>query len=602
MSLDPASYFLKDNIYLRSESSTFQYSDGDFYEKKMLALLRQIEDVSTQSVEIFKHLESWVLEYHFSPLRQNLLRGLALKNFENVLELGSGCGAITRQLGEQCQRVTCVEGSFQRALIGAERCRDLENVSIFCDNFQNVSAASSFDLITMIGVLEYAPLFIEGDDPVQQILQKFTRFLSDEGVLLIAIENQLGLKYFNGCSEDHVGHPFFGINDLYHNKTAVTFGHQELKQRLLRAGFARVEFLFPFPDYKLPRLLIREQALEFPKLDLGALIGQFPGRDYTGRSARHFSEHLCWPVLARNQLIPHFSNSFLIAASMDSSKSLFMEDWLLKIYNLGRKPAYCVESTFLSQSNSLCSVQKKPLFPEQKACSSFVSHTFLKEPYIAGRHMGDAIAKGLLDSSWHRSYLNELKSWVNYLRQYELKQESTPAENSWHLPSEVDSGRLPGNLIDCIPRNLIDDGTQWQYIDQEWTIQTPIPIIWVVFRGILFDICDHLTLARHSPILKEGSVQKWMIQTMEQLGFFLGKTSRKKRKLLFHLMEWEIRFQLEVTDQEEASLRSSLYGALNTRIGIEHSPSLVYLLREWLKQKLPQSVKSKIKQLWNKRL
>ena len=83
-------------------------------------------------------------------------------------------------------------------MVAAERCRGLSNVSLYCDNFENIIAPGQFDLITMIGTLEYAPLFIQGDDPVQTCLKNVCQNLTKDGVLVIAIENQLGLKYFNG--------------------------------------------------------------------------------------------------------------------------------------------------------------------------------------------------------------------------------------------------------------------------------------------------------------------------------------------------------------------------------------------------------------------
>lgn len=568
MSLDSKSYTLKNKIYCRRDSSAFNYSDGDFYEKKMLALLQQTKDVSTQSVEILKHIDSWVLEYHFSQARHNLLRGLTLENFENVLELGSGCGAVTRQLGEHCRHVTCVEGSFQRALIGAERCRDLDNVSIFCDNFQNIQAIAKFDLITMIGVLEYASLFVQGNDPTQKILQQLVQYLTDDGILLIAIENQLGLKYFNGCSEDHQGDLFFGINDLYHEKTAITFGYQELKQRILQAGFSHLEFLFPFPDYKLPQLIIREPALTFPQLNLGTIIGQFPGRDYTGRTRRYFDERLCWLTLARNDLIPHFSNSFLIAASLGNPKPLCEEEWLLKLYNLGRKPAYCTESSFLPQNNQTCQVQKKPIFPAQKETSATLHHVFTQEAYVPGKHLGEMIAKGLLNQHWHSLYLEQLRSWVAYLKQFQLTHEENLPSEDWQIPSPLEQSWLPGHLVDCIPRNLVYDGNQWQYIDQEWIVPTPIPTIWVVFRGILTDISVHLSLARQSPIFKNCSLQEWVIQTIEQVGYFLGHTTLEKNEMFSHILEWDIRFRLEISHEKEAALREALHLLLNEQMGI----------------------------------
>lgn len=75
-----------------------------------------------------------------------------------------------------------------------------------------------FDVVTLIGVLEYARKYFSvepGNDPVKATLEKARRMLKPGGVFLLAIENQLGLKYFAGRPEDHNGVPMYGIEDLY---------------------------------------------------------------------------------------------------------------------------------------------------------------------------------------------------------------------------------------------------------------------------------------------------------------------------------------------------------------------------------------------------
>lgn len=53
----------------------------------------------------------------------------------SVLEIGCGCGAITRALGEFGADVVALEGSSLRAEIAATRCRDLGGVTVVCDSF-----------------------------------------------------------------------------------------------------------------------------------------------------------------------------------------------------------------------------------------------------------------------------------------------------------------------------------------------------------------------------------------------------------------------------------------------------------------------------------
>lgn len=62
-----------------------------------------------------------------------------MRPFENdlhgdILEIGAGCGAITRYLGECGGNVLALEGS-QDAAIARARTRDLQNVTVVSDRF-----------------------------------------------------------------------------------------------------------------------------------------------------------------------------------------------------------------------------------------------------------------------------------------------------------------------------------------------------------------------------------------------------------------------------------------------------------------------------------
>ena len=55
-----------------------------------------------------------------------------------MLEIGSGCGAITGILAKKAGEVTCIELSKMRSTINAFRNRDWENVRILVGNFQDI--------------------------------------------------------------------------------------------------------------------------------------------------------------------------------------------------------------------------------------------------------------------------------------------------------------------------------------------------------------------------------------------------------------------------------------------------------------------------------
>ena len=59
---------------------------------------------------------SWSVMYHLSHIRENVARWLPINASDSVLEIGSGCGAITGALARLAGFVTCVELSKKKAL------------------------------------------------------------------------------------------------------------------------------------------------------------------------------------------------------------------------------------------------------------------------------------------------------------------------------------------------------------------------------------------------------------------------------------------------------------------------------------------------------
>jgi SAM-dependent methyltransferase len=118
------------NLLAPRNAPPFTYSDGQV-EDHIAEVVANARDCSVMSVELLRAARDWPTKYYLSYTRSFLLRPLRhLLQGKTVLELGAGCGALTRYLGETAGRVVGLEGSPRRAGIAASRCRDLANVTI----------------------------------------------------------------------------------------------------------------------------------------------------------------------------------------------------------------------------------------------------------------------------------------------------------------------------------------------------------------------------------------------------------------------------------------------------------------------------------------
>ena len=241
---------------------------------------------------------------------------LPITRNQKVLEIGSGCGPITGILAKKAKSVTCNDLSKMRSTINAYRNKNSDNVKIMVGNFQDVesSLTETYDYITLIGVFEYSQGYIGTEQPYVEMLRRISRHLAPGGKVVIAIENRLGLKYWAGCTEDHVGKYFEGLENYPDTKGVRTFSRKELSDIIDKAGNFKTTFYYPYPDYKFPMTIYSDKRL--PKK--GELRDNFCNFDRN--RIQLFNEGKVYDSLTDAGLFQEFSNSFLVLVERKESE------------------------------------------------------------------------------------------------------------------------------------------------------------------------------------------------------------------------------------------------------------------------------------------
>jgi GT2 family glycosyltransferase/SAM-dependent methyltransferase len=500
-------YFWDDqfHLYRTKNPVEFSYSDGVEVEERLLSVVSNANDRSTFSPELAESICDWPSEYHFSRFRHCLMRPLDLHPGDRVLELGCGCGAITRFLGEIGANVVAVEGSLARARVAAERCRELTNVRVVVDDLLRFQTDELFDCVLLIGVLEYAALFSDREKPFEHYLRTVTGLLAPGGRVVIAIENKVGLKYFNGCGEDHVGVPFFGVQDLYGARTVRTFGRRELIALLSAAGLPQVRFYYPFPDYKLPSVVLSENALTDTGFDATDLLARCHARDYTGSPYRGFDEALAFSVLHTNGLLAELSNSFLVVATPDNElRSRATE--LAFAWSVNRAPEFCTQTSFVRRGSEI-RVMKEPLTSSATGRrtvdeSLTITHYVSESVYRAGRQLLWNLLRARAGSGDVESIVQALHPWMEFLLQH-ARVSTAPIADVSEKRSKLASYVLSGDLLDCTPFNLLNIDGELVPIDVEWQSENDIRLGWVVTRGVLWSMPSGMSAGSLLPSLLE---------------------------------------------------------------------------------------------------
>lgn len=459
-------------VYINPEK-VISYSDGEKNENYIFDSFKNSKDTSIFSMELFDRIKDWPSEYHLTTYRQNILRPLDIKKNQTVLEIGAGCGAITRYLGEIGARVTAVEGSPSRARCIAERCRDLDNVKVVCSNVEDVEFDEKFDIVTLIGVFEYTAKYSQREDPFRSALKSYIALLKPGGSLVIAIENKLGLKYFAGFNEDHFALPYFGLESRYGRKDITTFGREEIKKMLEKTGFENTSFLYPFPDYKLPKVIISDNGLKHKSFNASDLVRFTKDRHYNPTpKANLLNEYLVWDSVGENGLLGDLSNSFLIVASKSANQELVDDSLVAQYYTCNRYEPYNTVTSFQSDNDEIKVVKDRLGFSaKDQTHEEKLSQTKESESqYINGSNLHHQIT-GALFKNRYKTYERLMVAWIDYLKRETLVTLGDP--NSLVKPSFFDA--LPFNII-------VDHDGRLNLFDQEWAAEKPFEIAFLVVR------------------------------------------------------------------------------------------------------------------------
>lgn len=499
----------RSGVWTRSDYQSIAYSDGDDTERSIAEIVDRAQDLQLFSAELRAACLDWPSTYHLSGVRANILRPFESRlRGARVLEIGAGCGAITRYLGEVNAEVVALEGTLRRATIARSRTRDQSNVHVVCDRFGDFQPSEGFDFITLIGVLEYAPLFEKGPDAHLALLTRACELLKPGGQLIIAIENQLGLKYFAGAPEDHNGRIGYGVEGLYSGVEAETLGRVDLERKLGTAGFGGSEFFAPFPDYKFPVSIVTEAGWANDIFDASAFAWQSVRKDAQLPPHLAFAPERAWPVAARNGLGIDLSNSFLVVASKGGG-NVGRDSTLAHHYSTERRAEYCKETLFLATPVGVRIHYRKLGGTVQPTGAKLRLALPESADYVRGELLAAKFARTLVRDGW------TLKQFSGLLNEYA---NGLLGLDGFNGQPELDSP-VAGNFFDAVPQNIMvgDDG-RWVLIDQEWIHDGELPLGYLLFRSLLLVLQGLTRLGVPADVFKYTR-RGFMIATLRAAGF-----------------------------------------------------------------------------------
>ena len=505
---------IENRLDLRFYKGQDLYSDGEIED-------RLLELVKTYPAEVYNEViakeNSWPVLYHLSNMRENVLNWYPFRETDDVLEIGSGCGAVTGAFAGKVKSVTCVDLSKKRSLINAYKNRDHLNIKILVGNFEDVEpeGLGQYDVITLIGVLEYARYYIHAEDPFRSFLRKIEKHLKPNGRIILAIENRLGLKYWAGCAEDHVlGGYYEGIEGYPHRNGPQTFSRKELLELIGSAGDLETELYYPHPDYKLPAAMYSDSRL--PKL--GELKANRK-RNFDQKRITSFDEDAVFGSLIENDLYPEFANSFIAVIrrrNENEAESARHCPVLSVKFSNERSPQYALMTKICCSAEGELSVVKQAcdergtanIYHIEESCRklrkqfagtefdinrcSQISDGAVQLEFIrSDRTFADELNK-LLRNKENEQLIRSVRDHVGVLKKVCKAKEFVPSAEFLEVfgdysPRKRTEAVFEGICdIDLTFDNILLAGRRKTIIDYEWTFDFDIPLNYVAWRAVYF--------------------------------------------------------------------------------------------------------------------
>lgn len=239
--------------------------------------------------------------YALAELRENVLEWYDFKENGRLLQVGADYGALTGLFLTKVSEVTVLDPSEESLNVVKMRYRGGKRLTLVCGDLMTVGSAAElsssagggaadgslfnggllqvggYDYVTVIGTLteKYS---------LKQQLEAAQALLAPGGVLLLAVCNTFGIKYFAGAERDE-----------------VTATKKEL-EALLAGG----RFFYPVPDYRIANEIYSDRYLP-KKGDLTGALTVYDYPQYTSMDVGAAYDAVC-----EDGQFDNFTNSFLV--------------------------------------------------------------------------------------------------------------------------------------------------------------------------------------------------------------------------------------------------------------------------------------------------
>jgi hypothetical protein len=459
--------------------------EGPLFSSEVLAqvleVLQGTADLRDGSDELSAAVANPAQLYHLSSERANVLRTLPFLSLGQALEIGSECGAVTRFLGENATQVLSIETDAVCAAVARRRCADLPNVTI-ASILSLPPGREDFDFVLINGGAERV-------SNLEDVLGASATLLAPDGAVMLTAANRTSLESLTGDGE-HCG---IVLRDLASSLTS--------------AGFAHFELLHPFPGWQFPRLVIPAGAFCADSDGVVANLLESQAEDAGQLSWGSFQGRALWGHLIGNGAGSAVASAFaIIAYKTETPRLTISHDTTAYFINTRRRRCFQKLSTFV-QNTSGIAVQRKRLFDNSGPDIHLrVQQVLQDEPFLPGILLSTELYRSMDRPGW---VFEDILGWARRYAGF--------LELSAIRSGDASEPLLPPEMLDCTPFNIVvqPDG-RLRAFDLEWIAPEPQPLVFVLFRGLLYTLlaCGSVAQCGSVPTLFAHEIVRHLIRNL----------------------------------------------------------------------------------------
>lgn len=406
-----------------------------------------------------------------SYLRANVVAWLPIQKADKVCFLGDGKGVV------------------------ADKLREMSDHMEFFPAAKDIPAQGGYDYI------------INLTDTSREAAKACHAALSDDGKLILGADNAYGMKFLAGAKDASSGEYFGSVEALGSSKSRT---RGQLYEMTVSAGFAWLQFYYPFPDMRFMMNLYSDDYQ--PKK--GELIDQIGNFD--SERLVLFDEAKAMDAAIARGKFPDFSNSFLVVAGKKDGGTMANgrgETISYVKFSNDRGNAHNIRTTITKSESGERHLIKaaegdaakehiEGLFQTEKKLKELYSESGFsingcrrhedgaEFEFLNGYTMEEALDL-LIGRGEYGTAKKEMLAVFEEIRSCKGMSEFQMTEEFKRVFGEISlpAGLLAAETSDIdliLPNILIRSDGGWTVIDYEWSFHFPVPVNFTIYRGIRY--------------------------------------------------------------------------------------------------------------------